>query len=332
MKLADLNISNDACGPYVINIYGNDRSSFIIRNNGLYFRDEVVLDSRIKNNYSIIIAVEDFSKRFPPLTRSYSVNIVNCIPNTTTTTTTTTPAPSNVCVGNIILNGDFELGAEGSAGGGGNATGWTGVNIDIHSLSYTNPSQPRKRWVDLNSTFSGLIYQNFSTVIGQVYRVSFNYSANNAFLLGIKTAQVRIQGSAIVYDEIYNFDSTGTTYGTYESMGWQTKTFTFTADSTNTQITFTSLSSSAFGPAIDNVCIVPVVVTTTTTTTVAPTSTTTTTTTTAMPSYGTCTWQWYQDGGGGWDNLANNCISGRSCNPPSRNGVSDGEIVITTCS
>jgi len=270
MKLADLNISNDACGPYVINIYGNDRSSFIIRNNGLYFKDNVVLDSRVKNNYSIIIAVEDFSKRFPPLTRAYSINIINC-PSPTTTTTTTTIAPSNVCVGNLILNGEFELGAEGSAGGGGSATNWTGVNVDIHSLSYTNPSQPRKRFVDLNSTTAGMISQTFSTIIGRTYQVSFNYSANNASNLGVKTADVTIISpfssyAEIVYNETYNFDSTGTTYGTYESMNWQTKIFTFIATNTTTRIRFNSLSSGAFGPAIDNVCIVPVAVTTTTTT------------------------------------------------------------------
>jgi hypothetical protein len=67
--------------------------------------------------------------------------------------------------------------------------------------------------------------------------------------------------------------------------------------------------------------------TTTTTTTLAPT---TTTTTTAAPNYGTCTWQYYSDGGGGWDNIANNCTSGRNCSEPDRSGYSD-EIVITQC-
>jgi hypothetical protein len=67
------------------------------------------------------------------------------------------------------------------------------------------------------------------------------------------------------------------------------------------------------------------------TTTAAPTTTTTTTTTTSSGATGTCTFEYYQDGGGGWDIIASNCGAGFTCaSAPTGSGYS-GETVTLPC-
>jgi hypothetical protein len=315
MKLADLNISNDACGPYVINIYGNDRSSFIIRNNGLYFKDDVILNSRVKNNYSIIIAIEDFSKRFPPLTRSYSVTIVNCFPTTTTTTTTTTVGfcsqNPTVCTGlelrldgtndkYVLTNLYLNIGESFSVDVRGCTTCQVG-NI----LGEATPDGPIVSNEDTFMLVKGVINSNPAADMGVRYSAGFTVGSHYD---GVASS------SGYLYLGIYDWkytDNGGNYCASFSKTTSTTTTTTTTVRPTTTTTTTTTTT--------------PIPVTTTT-------SSTTSTTTTAAPNYGTCTWQWYQDGGGGWDLIANNCISMRSPTLPSRNGIVDAEIVTTTCS
>jgi hypothetical protein len=71
--------------------------------------------------------------------------------------------------------------------------------------------------------------------------------------------------------------------------------------------------------------------TTTTTTTAVPITTTTTTTTTYSGNTGICTFEYYSDGGGGWDIIESNCSIGFTCaNPPTRSGYT-GERVTLFC-
>ena len=167
------------------------------------------------------------------------------------TSAVTTSCGSN-CSSNLILNGDFEQGDPGSSGGGGTATYWTQSQIDVHSLSYSFPNQPLKRWIDLNELSPGYIQQNINTVIGETYTVFFKLAANNFSRTVLRTCRLSVIGSSTSYQD-YTFDPSSTTYGTYEGMGWIGETCVFVADSTSTTIKFESTCGNcgAFGPAID---------------------------------------------------------------------------------
>ena len=180
---------------------------------------------------------------------------------TATATPTLSPTPTiplndtcdSNCVSNLILNGSFELGDPGSFSGGGTATYWSQQNIDVHSLSYDRINEPLKRWVDLNALSPGSIEQNINTFVGRTYTIFFKLAANNyTFRNVLKTCRLSVIGSSTLYQD-YTFDPSSTSYGTYESMGWIDKTYSFVADSTSSIIKFESTCSACGtqGPAID---------------------------------------------------------------------------------
>lgn len=90
IKVANLNISQDNCGLYVIRLKGTDAAFFRVINNELWF---ILQQPNIcKTSYSVTVSVEDLAGRFTPLTRTFTLNTPNCFcTSTTTTTTTSTP-------------------------------------------------------------------------------------------------------------------------------------------------------------------------------------------------------------------------------------------------
>jgi len=175
----------------------------------------------------------------------------------------------NVCVciddegsTNLVLNGDFESGTPGSAPDVGTSPVgaldyWTISNVDIHSLSQYDDTQPVNKWIDLNALSAGYIQQSINTIIGSTYSVTFNLAAHNITEKNIvKTCRLSIIGSSTITKD-YSFDPSSTTFGTYESMGWVTKTLVFTADSTITLVKFESTCTDCgvVGAAIDNVVV-----------------------------------------------------------------------------
>jgi hypothetical protein len=163
---------------------------------------------------------------------------------------------------NLVLNGDFESGTLGTAPDVGTTPvgaldHWTISKVDIHSLSQYDSSQPVKKWVDLNALSPGYIQQTINTTIGSTYSVTFNLAAHNITEKNIvKKCTLSAIGSSTVSKD-YSFDPSATTFGTYESMGWISKGFVFTADSSSTIVKFESScpSCGVVGAAIDNVVI-----------------------------------------------------------------------------
>ncbi|MBI1353466.1 MAG: choice-of-anchor C family protein [Acidobacteria bacterium] len=102
--------------------------------------------------------------------------------------------------------------------------------------------------IDLNGGRSGTIAQAAATVVGQTYTLSFDLAGNPA-VAGEK--RVRVSAAGQVQD--FKFYNNATT--TTAAMGWQTRTWTFTAVSAATTISFESLTSGDAGPAIDNVVL-----------------------------------------------------------------------------
>jgi hypothetical protein len=98
LKVADINISEDNCGLYVIKLYGNDAIYFQVIDKSLYF---LLTEPNIcKNLYKVTISVEDLAGRFTPKVTSYSLNTYNCI--CTSTTTSTTPSPTTTSTSTTI--------------------------------------------------------------------------------------------------------------------------------------------------------------------------------------------------------------------------------------
>ena len=172
---------------------------------------------------------------------------------TRTPTTTRTPTPTQTRRSCIITNGSFAN----------DANGWTTSNVDYWQFG----TLPSHYAIDLNSCSAGYISQTIQTVPGTVYTLKFNYSGNNYVrsdnTVFNKTFKLSINNSNFI-DKNYSFDIqpfmqyyTSLIGPSYEKMGWQYESLTFTASSTTSIIKFESTCASCgcFGPVIDNVCI-----------------------------------------------------------------------------
>jgi choice-of-anchor C domain-containing protein len=170
-----------------------------------------------------------------------------------------------------ILNGNFETSAlthpqttvMGILGfvtlGAGNTelTGWTigGGGVDFMG-SYWTPAAGAHS-LDLSAFSNGILSQTISTVVGQSYDVSFDLAGNTSGPPIIKHLKVDVGGSP---DQIYTFNTTGFSRS---HMGWQVENYVFTAVSTLSTLSFSSidppsgrpLTGTPWGPALDNVSI-----------------------------------------------------------------------------
>lgn len=153
---------------------------------------------------------------------------------------------------NLVQNGSFE-----------SYTALPGAHYDIHfwsqPLGFVEPvTHSAGGWeasegdvsLDLNEDDTGSIAQTFDTVPLQEYQVRFDMAGNWNGPPTIKSLRVSVAGMSIDYD----FDTTGRSDS---DMGWVNKTFNFTATGTSSTLRFDSLVSGFYGPALDNVIVVP---------------------------------------------------------------------------
>jgi len=89
LKVADINISEDNCGLYIIKLYGNDAIYFKVIDKALYFLLEE--PNICKSLYTVTISIEDLAGRFTPKTTTYTLNTYNCTCTSTTSSTTAGP-------------------------------------------------------------------------------------------------------------------------------------------------------------------------------------------------------------------------------------------------
>ncbi len=156
-----------------------------------------------------------------------------------------------------LINGSFELGpgipggsSHVTVGGGSNAiTGWTvtGSSIDVFGAPYLIADGLRA--VDLDGAFStGGIQQNFTTLIGQKYTVSFDLSGNLDGSPRVKNVEVSVDS----FLQTFSHDTAGQTR---QTLFWQPISFDFIASGSNATLGFRSLSpvGNSFGAFIDNV-------------------------------------------------------------------------------
>lgn len=218
---------------------------------------------------------------------------------TPTPTLTNTPTASSIPAnGSILLNGDFELPS--SLSGVCNGIGidsrqgflaappwYIFNNCNIQSFRYCDNNVAHNRYVAMGWTANlGYIEQTMSTVPGREYECRFSMGCSPGYnSFGFSTRTVR----AIVHEGTSNIPpswSWGTTIfdsnfsinnvvtgNTYNSLGWQNKSFKFTAISNTTTLRFQVPVSAECTVAIDDVLIIPSIASITPTPTPTPTST-----------------------------------------------------------
>ena len=161
---------------------------------------------------------------------------------------------THVCHANLISNGGFEIPALASGNyqnitPGSEPTGFAWLvssgDVDVAHLpvspfiNYT--AYEGNQALDLNGNQKGAIYQDFTTIIGQLYSLSFAY-ADNPNESGAKTASIAVTDTSntLLSDSISHSTSTNSPV----SADWKTFSRTFTAASTTTRLAFTSTSTS----------------------------------------------------------------------------------------
>ncbi|NCS19094.1 MAG: choice-of-anchor C family protein [Microcystis aeruginosa G11-06] len=123
-------------------------------------------------------------------------------------------------------------------------TGWTVSQGTIDYIGTAWQASEGARSLDLQGLASGGIQQTFNTTIGETYRVTFDLAGNP-----IKEMRVSAGGSSADF----SFDITGKSNS---NMGWLSKSWDFTANSTTTTLEFTGLGNSDAGAALDNVSVI----------------------------------------------------------------------------
>lgn len=150
---------------------------------------------------------------------------------------------STVSMATPFQNGSFEDGPD--------ITGWTVVSGSIDLIGSYWDAFDGDRSIDLNGNEPGAINQVFDTESGALYQVFFDM-AGNPDDPGLKV----LVASANSMASEYEFDSTGKTH---TEMGWTEMSFIFQASSDSTTLEFASISpDSAYGPALDNVRVIPI--------------------------------------------------------------------------
>jgi uncharacterized protein (TIGR03437 family) len=190
----------------------------------------------------------------------------------------TASCPASAFTGNnVIGNGGFELPA-GSTSYNQIGTFLPCWMITLGNIDYVGPDR-KDLWLPSEGSYSldmdgnkpGGIAQTFTAQVGQQYTVAFDLAGNFGGGANIKKVEALVQdaslgGGQTYYDNTFSFDTSvsgpngGRTNAT--SMGWQCKSFNFTPTFSRISLSLISLDSDPngnYGPALDNVRVLPTV-------------------------------------------------------------------------
>jgi choice-of-anchor C domain-containing protein len=166
------------------------------------------------------------------------------------------PADASVAHPGILRNGNFEIpalhrGAVQTFAAGEHIRHWhvTSGSIDLLDRVWRNG----RGWqsIDLSGFDAGTIVQSVPTVAGQTYVLRFAMAGNPDGGSPIKQMRVR-WGAAVVAEP--QVDTTGRSD---RNMGWVYLSYEVTADAATTTLSFESLTDGMFGPALDDVTVIP---------------------------------------------------------------------------
>ena len=155
---------------------------------------------------------------------------------------------------NLIQNGSFENGGDPGVfqtinAGSTVITGWTVSQGSIDYIGTLWQASNGSRSLDLSGENAGGIKQTFNTTVGKTYRVTFDLAGNTFTSPTIKDMRVSAGGSSADF----SFDTTGKSNS---NMGWLSKSWDFTANSTTTTLEFIDLTNSIAASALDNVSVI----------------------------------------------------------------------------
>jgi len=159
-------------------------------------------------------------------------------------------------IGSGLINGGFESGAVNPGAryvslqpGSTSINGWV---VGGHGIDYIGglwQASEGNRSLDLSASSNGSIATTLNTVRGKHYRLLFDIAGNPDGKPQEKA--LRVWTEEKYQDFVFN-----TTGKTDRSMGWETKSLNFTATTYFTPLKFESLTTTAYGPALDNVRVI----------------------------------------------------------------------------
>lgn len=159
---------------------------------------------------------------------------------------------------NLIQNGSFESGINIDPNpwveipkGSSAIPHW---NVTLGTITYAgseSQASEGQRSLDLNGSGRGAVSQTISTVPGRSYIVSFDMAGPPSG--GPNLREILVE--AAEESSVFSFEVFG---HTHSDMGWENHQWEFLAKESETELKFTSrVPSGDYGPAIDNVSVVP---------------------------------------------------------------------------
>jgi len=162
---------------------------------------------------------------------------------------------------NLIVNGSFEVGTDPGVfltlpGGSTAIAGWTTTGVSTDYIGTLWVASDGDRSLDLvGSPGLGGVMQTFLTTPLEDYIVTFDL-AGNPDADGFPVTSMRVEAAGQSADFSYNI-----TGKDFQNMGWEPRSWQFTASGNSTTIKFYALdargSVGQLGTAIDNVSVVP---------------------------------------------------------------------------
>lgn len=190
--------------------------------------------------------------------------------------------PAGAAPATVVTNGSFEMGGYQSStnssgsplgyemipSGSTDITGWTASTLDGSSSSdavdWVNSywtAEDGTMSIDLNGNAPGEISQTLTTSPGLTYNVTFWLSGNFDSLANM-TRTATVDACAIACSPAQSYTFNWFPDWSHANMGWTEETYTFTATSNSTTLTFSGdPNTQAWGPVIDNVSAAPTVAT-----------------------------------------------------------------------
>jgi hypothetical protein len=163
------------------------------------------------------------------------------------------PSSTAMGQGNLLQNGDFEIGGYscgGGCGGGCNVPGWSALRVDFFESGGPSIAYSGDWFIDLNQCVTGWIHQDISTTPGRQYSLRFAGGVAPV-VCGPVTKSFRVTTGNTAHD--YELTAPAGTPSGVVTWTPIVQAFVATADTTN--IRFDSLVPSCQGAYIDAVIV-----------------------------------------------------------------------------
>ncbi|WP_165246571.1 DUF11 domain-containing protein [Paludisphaera soli] len=170
------------------------------------------------------------------------------------------PLEGRTLLANLLLNGGFEQPRVPAGGffrtfdvGSPQLTGWTIAAGDLDVVG-NQPAAEGTQSLDLNGTVPAVLRQEFATIPGGRYRLSFQYADNPGGAVAAPSALVQVIGEA---EALHVSETIAHSGSTLADMRYTPFSAFFTATSSTTALRFQSLVEGNAGVVLDAVAVEP---------------------------------------------------------------------------